>query len=308
MKEVTKDKVCYSMCGRNAPQLRVRPGETFCIETEDCYSGKLRTEQDRFTKDMWDTVNPATGPVFIETAAPGDVLCIRIERIETRDFAVMCVENGAGAMPDRIEGVETTILPIRDGKLVISDRLAPAVRPMIGVIGLAPAAGPVLNGTPGEHGGNMDCKEIGAGSAVYLPVAVEGGLLAVGDLHALMGDGEVCICGAEVSGRVTASARRLAGCELPTPCVETAEDVMFIGSAKTLDDCEAMVLDKAHRFLTRLVGLGANEAARMMSLVGQLGVCQTVDPLKTMKFALPKIVLAALDAEGRLAGVLESVD
>jgi len=292
------------MSGDNPPQLRVVSSETFVVETEDCYSGNLRTVEDRFTKEMWDTVNPATGPVFIESADPGDVLRIDIEKIEIADHAVMCLEHGAGALADQIEGIETSILPVRDGKLIINEALSVPVRPMIGVIGLAPRGAPVLTGTPGEHGGNMDCKELTAGSSVYLPVSAPGGLLALGDLHAVMGDGEVCICGAEVAGVVTLRARPLENCPLPTPCVETDGRLLLIASAKTLDECQQMVLAKAHRLLTEVVGTSANEAARVMSLLGELRVSQVVDPLKTMKFLLPKAVLASLDVSGGLGRII----
>ena len=291
------------MSGDNPPHLRVAPGEAFVVETEDCYSGNLRVPEDRFTKEMWDTVNPATGPVFIENAEPGDVLRIDIEQIEIADHAVMCVEHGSGALGEQIEGIETSILPIRDGKLIVNDALSVPVHPMIGVIGLASTGAPVLTGTPSEHGGNMDCKEIAAGSSVYLPVSVPGALLALGDLHAVMGDGEVCICGAEVPGCVTLEAHPLKDCPLPTPCVETGDHLLLIASAKTLDECERMVLAKAHRLLTDVVGLGANEAARIMSLLGELGICQVVDPLKTMKFLLPKRALATLDVNSRLGSI-----
>jgi len=284
---VTKDKACYSMSAANEPVAEVPQGEPFRVETEDCYSGRLRSSRDAFTTEMWDTVNPATGPVAVAGAEPGEVLRVEVVDIRTRDHAVMCVEHGAGALGDIIEGTETTILPIRDGRLIISDSLSVPIRPMIGVIGTAPAGEAVLNGTPGEHGGNMDCKLITAGAAVYLPVNVPGTLLSLGDLHAVMGDGEVCICGAEVAGEVTLKAT-VAQTPLPTPCVETATHLHFIGSALTLDECERIVLAKAHAFLTRGRGLSANEAARRMSLLCDLAVCQVVDPLKTMRFSVPK--------------------
>ncbi len=290
MIRVTKDKVCYSMSPGNEPVAEVRAGEPFCVETEDCYSGRLTSPRDEFTQDMWDTVNPATGPVAVAGAEAGMVLRVEVVDIKTRDHAVMCVEHGAGALADLIEGTETSILPIEDGRLVISDALSVPIRPMIGVIGTAPAGEPVLNGTPGEHGGNMDCKLIAAGAAVYLPVNVPGALLSLGDLHAVMGDGEVCICGAEVAGEVTLKAT-VAETRIPTPCVETATHLHFIGSALTLDECERIVLAKAHTFLTRDQGLSANDAARKMSLLCDLAVCQVVDPLKTMRFSVPKALL-----------------
>ncbi|MBW2056632.1 MAG: acetamidase/formamidase family protein [Deltaproteobacteria bacterium] len=305
MKRATKERVCYAMSADNKPVLRVSGGEPFRLEVEDCYSGNLRTPEDVFTKEMWGTVNPATGPVFVEGARAGDVLRVEIEEIEIRDYAVMCVEKGSGALGDYIEGVETSIYPIRDGLLHAGEGLSIPIRPMIGVIGTAPEGGVILNGTPGEHGGNMDCREITAGSRVYLPVNVEGALLCVGDLHALMGDGEVCICGAEVSGEVALRVDPVAS-SLPTPCVETDESVYFISSALTLDECERAVLGKTHTYLTEMLGLRPNEAARIMSLVGHLQVCQVVDPLKTMRFALPKWLLRSRGMDGDITGSVRS--
>ncbi len=300
MKTLTRDKAIYEMSADNSPAIEIQPGEAVRVETEDCYSGNLKTEKDVFTKEMWPTVNPATGPIFVKSAEPGDLLAVSIEKIETRDYAVMCVEHGAGALAEYIEGVETSILPIRDGKVVLDGRLEIPTRPMIGVIGTAPKGDAILNGTPGEHGGNMDCKLINAGVTVWLPVNAPGALLAMGDIHAVMGDGEVCICGAEVAGAITCSARLWRG-PLPTPAVETDDAIHFIGSALQLDECEKMVLGKAHRFLTAMLGLKANQAARLMSLVGDLCVCQVVDPLKTMRFTLPKNALAACGFTGSAA-------
>lgn len=291
MIRVSRDKVCYSMSSKNEPVVEVRENELFCVETEDCYSGNLKSSQDRFTKDMWDTVNPATGPICISGAEAGSTLRIEIAEIKTRDYAVMCVERGGGALGEFIEGVETSILPIEDGRLILNEALSVPIQPMIGVIGTAPAGEPVLNGTPGEHGGNMDCKLITAGSVVYLPVNVSGALLSLGDLHAVMADGEVCICGAEVSGEVILNAKSVSS-GIPTPCVETKSHFHLIGSATTLDECERIVLEKAHAFLTQVHGIRSNEAARAMSLLCDLCVCQVVDPLKTMRISIPKMLLS----------------
>ncbi len=290
MQRLTREHVCYAMSRENAPAMRVAAGETFRVETEDCYGGCLRSAEDRIPPERGSFGNPATGPIYVEGAEPGDLLKVSVLGIETRDWAVMRVAPGKGAVPDGIESDEVMILPIHDGEVTFHSKLHIPVEPMIGVIGLAPAGDPVPTITPGEHGGNLDCREIGVDAAVYLPVSVEGGLLALGDLHAVMGDGEVCICGAEVSGEVTLKAD-VVQAGLPTPCVETAEWAAFLGSAETLDECEEMVITAAHRFLTDCVGLEANEAARLMSLAGELRVCQVVDPLKTMKFMLPRFVL-----------------
>jgi len=230
MIRVTRDKACYAMSPAHVPVAEVAQDTLFCVETEDCYSGQLKTPRDRFTKEMWPTVNPATGPIAITGTEPGRILRLDIVEIKTRDHAVMCIEHGACALGDYIEGVETRILPIENNRLKLSETLSLPLQPMIGVIGTAPAGAPILNGTPGEHGGNLDCKVITAGSEVYLPVNVKGALLALGDLHAVMGDGEVCICGAEVSGEVILKATQVAF-DIPTPCVETSSHFHFIGSA-----------------------------------------------------------------------------
>ena len=305
MKRVPKDQACYAMSAESEPVLRVAQGEAFCLETEDCYSGNLRTPDDRFPKDLWDTVNPATGPVYVEGAQPGDLLRVHIDEVRTRDYAMMFVEHGVGAVGDHIEGEETSRLPIQEGALFLTDGLSVPIRPMVGVIGTAPVGEAILTGTPGEHGGNMDCKLIAAGASVYLPVNVEGALLAAGDLHAIQGDGEICICAAEVSGEIVMRASAVRGF-LPTPCVETDDGVYFIGSARGLDECEEIVLGKAMTYLTRVLGLTPNESARMMSLIGELQVCQVVDPLKTMRFGVPKSLLRAYGMSEGIMGTLNA--
>ena len=291
MIKVSRENVCYEMAGGNKMVLEAEAGESLCFETKDCYSNNIQKASDEFTKDMWNTVNPATGPVFIKGASAGDVLRIEIEKINICDQVAMCVENGFGALGEFIKGKETAIYKIEDGNVLISDELSVPIRPMVGVIGTLPDDESVPNSTPGEHGGNMDCREITEGAVLYLPVFVAGGGLAMGDIHAVMGDGEVCICAAEVAGEVVVRAKAIKS-HLPTPSVDTGENIVFIGSASTLDGCEKIVLAKAFDFLVNCMNFGDNEAARIMSLVGQLRVCQVVNPLKTMKLMLPKWIFA----------------
>ncbi|MFB3891969.1 MAG: acetamidase/formamidase family protein [Phycisphaerae bacterium] len=293
MKQLAMDHVIYAMSAGNPPALRVSLGETFALDTLDCYSGHLRRPEDRLDGITGDWANPATGPVFIEGTKAGDIIRLDILDITVRDYAVMHTGPQAGALAHHMTARQTTIIPIRHGIVEVQPGLSLPVRAMIGVIGTAPAEQAVPTITPGEHGGNLDCRDIGAGASLYLPVNVPGALVAAGDIHAVQGDGEVCCCAAEVSGRITIRTE-LAAQRLPTPCVETAGELLFLASAKTLDECERAVLDKAHDFLVRGLGMDAADAARLMSLAGGLGVCQVVDPLKTMKFAFPRTVLRSL--------------
>ena len=162
---------------------------------------------------------------------------------------------------------------------------------MIGVNGVAPAEGSVANGTPCQHGGNMDCTLIGQGNRVYFTVGVEGALFGAGDLHAAMGDGEIVVCGAETAGQVRFTPQVVDMPGLPTPFVETPELVAVIFSATDVNAAAQGAIERMAEFLTKIVKLPLNDAGMLMSLVGQLKFCQVVDPLKTVRFEFPKNVL-----------------
>jgi amidase len=137
----------------------------------------------------------------------------------------------------------------------------------------------------------MDCTLITEGSKVYLPVEVPGALFGLGDLHAVMGDGEVVVCGVEMAGRVTVRLNLLTGVRLPLPLVENNDLVATIHSHEDLDLAAQGAIEGMVRLLTESVGLPLNEAGMLMSTVGQLRICQVVDPSKTCRMEFPKWVL-----------------
>jgi amidase len=192
-----------------------------------------------------------------------------------------------GVIGDRLESSTTKVLPVKEGHVIFNDIKLP-LRPMIGVIGTAPAEGEIPNGTPDSHGGNMDCKRIIVGSTLYLPVAVEGGLLSLGDLHAVMGDGEIAVCGAEIRGKVRLKVDLLKGCNLPLPMLEDDTRVMTIASAETLDQASDDVTNNMVDYLVNYYDYSLDEAGMLLSLIGDLRVCQVVDPLKTARFEIEK--------------------
>ena len=166
------------------------------------------------------------------------------------------------------------------------------MRPMIGVIGVAPADGKIPNGTPGPHGGNMDCTLVTAGNSIYFTVGVEGAMFGAGDMHAAMGDGEIVICGAETPGVVQFKAEVVDLKGLPTPFIESDDLVAIVYSAPTVDEAASKATHLMAKFLTDFVKIPLNDAGMLMSLVGELKFCQIVDPLKTVRFEFPKSVLA----------------
>ena len=122
---------------------------------------------------------------------------------------------------------------------------------------------------------------------------MEGALFGAGDLHAAMGDGEVVVCGAETAGEIGFTAQVVDLPGLPTPLVENDEVVAVIVAASTADEAAAEATHRMAKFLTDMVGIPLNDAGMLMSLVGELRFCQIVDPLKTVRFEMPRKILQA---------------
>ena len=300
-KVLTKDKAMYAFDTAAEPVISIDQREVLTIETMDCFAEQIKCKTDTMDSFDWSRVNPATGPVYINGVKAGDIVRIDILKVEIADSSLMVCIPGAGALGKHITESERSFLK-KEGNTVILEtergELPIPINPMIGVIGMAPAGEPVPTGTPEAHGGNMDCRLVTAGSSLYFKAEVDGGLFACGDLHAVMGDGEVLICGAETSGEVTLQAEVVDAPNLPTPLLENAELYAVLASAETVDAACELANDMMMSFLTSTVGLNTNDAARLMSLVGNLAICQIVDPLMTVRFEFPKWVLDDLGFAG----------
>jgi len=290
--KITRDNVFFAFQPGLQPVAHIRQGEEIVMETHDCFEGQIRTQNDLVDNLDWNHVNPATGPVYVEGVKAGDILRIDLLNMEVGKQSSMVTIPGEGALGDVINKMETTILKLDGKEIVFKDLIRAPIKPMIGVIGVAPETGKVATGTPGPHGGNMDCGLIGAGSRVYFTAGVDGALFGAGDFHAAMGDGEIVVCGAETSGEFRFKAQVVPLPGLPTPFVETADVVATIFSAATVDEAADGAIHRMAQFLTDLAGIPLNDAGMLMSLVGGLKFCQVVDPLKTVRFEFPKKVLA----------------
>lgn len=297
MLTVHTDTKVHKMWSENVPAARAKSGDTVRFETLDCFGGQLKSEDELLGGLDWNNVNPATGPLFVEGAMPGDVLKVEILNIELGDHGVMVGAPGEGITGNVVCGEVTKILPVEDGIIKFNDKLSFPVSPMIGVIGTAPKGEGIDTGTPDSHGGNMDCTRIGAGTVLYLPVNTEGALLAMGDLHAKMGDGEVEVCGVEIAGVVTVKVTVLKDCKLPTPFLLGKEKAMTVFSAKTADEACVGATLAMHSFLMKELGMGDHEAAMLLSVTGDLRVCQVVDPEKTFRMEIPRTVTEAYGYE-----------
>ncbi|MGM9986023.1 MAG: acetamidase/formamidase family protein [Bacillaceae bacterium] len=279
----------YAFSKENKPVLTVKAGDTVEIETLDCFSNQVQ-ESSQYNSLDWDKINPATGPIFIEEAMPGDILAVKIERIQINDIGVMSVGPGFGVLGDRIKEHEAKIIPIHEGIAQFNGIKIP-LNKMIGVIGVAPKDEAISCGTPREHGGNMDTKLVAEGATVYFPVFVEGALFGLGDLHGAMGDGEIGISGIEVAGKVTVSFQVIKGPSIPSPMLENETIITTIASAKTLDEAMKLSVEQMADYLLPKMNMTLPELVMFLSAVGNTEISQVVDPLVTARFTVPKICI-----------------
>lgn len=290
MKRLTSDKVIFEMNQENEPVLSVDSGETVIFETMDCFSGEVCSAEDTVSNIDFAKVNPATGPLFVNGAEVGDTLKVTINHIKIADQGVILTAPGLGLLADGIEQEETIIVEVTDEAAKYQGLDIP-LRKMIGVIGTAPAGEPVNTGTPHDHGGNLDTISIGEGAIIYLPVNVEGALLAMGDMHAAMGDGEIMGAGLEVAGEVEVEVEVLKDAQFPLPFVETEEFYITLGSRETMEEASQLALNNMVEFLQTKTDLTFNQAGMFLSMAGDLKVSQAVNPNKTMRVEVKKDII-----------------
>ncbi|WP_066301356.1 acetamidase/formamidase family protein [Bacillus sp. FJAT-29937] len=288
--------IIYEFNKNQKPIMTVSSGTTVEIETYDCFKDQIESSETVVTEIDWNQINPATGPIFVEGAMPGDVLKVKIEKLEVGNQGVMVVGPNLGVMGHRISQMEAKIIPIRDGKAIFNEIEIP-MNPMIGVIGVAPEGEGVNCGTPGSHGGNMDNKMITEGATLYFPVFAEGALFGLGDFHAAMGDGEISVSGIEVPGKATVTLEVLKGVKLQNPMLENDEVFTQIVSAVTLDEAVKLATEEMADRLVEKTGLPISEVTMLLSAAGQAEICQVVDPLMTARFVVPKWLLKQLNVE-----------
>ncbi len=295
------EQLCYVLGPYRDPVARVRDGETFAIESADAFGDRIESADDDLIEACREGGNPVTGPVHVEGAEPGDALAVRVEAIEPlRGFAVSCLYPRFGGLvgppwtleeplPPRI-----SIHPLREGHLVFSDDLpVPPIpmQPFYGTIGTSPALAAVRAEAAGPHGGNMDVADTGVGNTVYLPVEVPGGLLYVGDVHAVQGDGEITGAGLEIPARGTLTVTVVKDWPLTTPRVESEEEIMSIGNARPLEDAARIAFADLVRWMAADYSIDALDAYQLCTTAARARLGNVVDPLYSMVAKFPKALL-----------------
>ncbi|MCQ1530663.1 acetamidase/formamidase family protein [Lutispora saccharofermentans] len=287
---IKSDRLIYSMSSENKPALEVDPGSTVVFETCDCFQNQISSSEQPIEKLDWEKINPATGPLYVKGAEKGDTLRIEILKIDINDYGVMAAIPGGGIFGGNIGESSIKILPIIEGKAIFNDSIYIPCKPMIGVIGVVPDGDAIPNGEPGSHGGNMDNSKIAEGAVLYLPVFHAGALLAMGDLHAAMGDGEVMVTGIEIAGKVKVKIDLLKNHEIRNPILEYEDKVYTIASHEDLLQAVKISAEDMLYRVIRKLHMDINEAGMLLSAIGNTEICQVVDPKMTARFSMPKWV------------------
>lgn len=291
---IDKSKHIFAFGPNLRPVAEAEDGEIVVFETLDALSNQITSEEQTLESIDFSKVNPATGPLYIKGAKPGDALKVDILDIEVADRGVVVIAPKAGVLGDEVKEPKTKVCKIKDGHVYFGDLKIPA-KPMIGVIGVA-SPEEIPCGEPDKHGGNMDTKLIRKGTTLYLPVFVEGGLLAIGDLHAVMGDGEVCVSACEVSGKVTVRVSLVKGMAPQYPVLETEDSLYILVSREDLWEAAKEATNLGVKVLQKTLGLSWEEAYMLGSLILDVEISQLVDPKKTVRIRIPKRYMSAKEA------------
>lgn len=297
------DTVHYAWDRDLAPALEIEGSGTVELDLLDSGAGQFDASSTHASLASLDftRVNPVTGPILVRGAEPGDALLVRVRELGTASWGWSANIPGFGLLAEDFP--DPVLVHSRIGEKEVELDFGPVLPalPMIGTLGLAlpePGEHPLL--PPSRHGGNMDIRQLGAGSSVLLPVGVPGALLSLGDGHAAMGDGEICGTGVETSARAVLEIELVKERPITAPVLETPAAARRTGAAlvttgigpdlhKAAKDAARSLVDET----VRRTGLSAVHAYILASLTADLIVSEIVDlPNYVVSMHLPIDVLS----------------
>ena len=275
------------------PVARLKPGDVLDTNTLDGFGNAIKKPGDTLSLVKGD--NPLTGPFYVDGAAPGDTLVVKILDLQVDSAqGIGAIVPGFGAinetsytpmlhssLPEKIwfypidHASNTATFKALDSDFTVKI----PVHPFFGCIGVAPANGEARSSiVPAEFGGNMDASEVSVGNTLFLPVNVTGALLYVGDGHAAMGDGEVAGTAIEVPLRGRLQVDLVKGQKINWPRFENDQAIMAVGVYRPLDDCLRIAFTELVAWIHNDYGLSELDAYELLSKVGRIHLDEMVDP------------------------------
>ena len=294
---------------KTPPVLRIKPGDAVEVHTLITNSparleraGVPPDQVDQALRDIHKEVTDKgpgghilTGPVYVEGAAPGDTLEVRIESVKLAiPYAYNAFGPRSGAIPEDFPRSKMRIIPLDAVKMVarFAEGIEVPLRPFFGSMGVAPpeTSGRVNSAPPGIHAGNLDNKELVAGTTLLIPVHVPGALFQVGDGHAGQGDGEVDITALETSLTGTLRFFVRKGARLNWPRAETPTHFIAMGIDKDLDEAMKIAVREAVDLIVAEKKLDRDDAYMLCSVAVDFHVTQVVDGTKGVHAMIPKAI------------------
>lgn len=288
MKRLSRDKFTTVLDKTLPPAITIASGEELVVETWDAYMGVWGAhEQPKVT-------GPASGPIAVEGANAGDALRVDILAIAPGEAAMHDVRAGRGFLGDEFTQRHPTVMPIKDGFLQFPGGLKIPINPSVGLIATTPPERQQTASDSGPYGGDIDIKELTAGSTIWLPVFVPGGLLVLGDCHATVGDGAVGGTGAECSAELTLRVTVEKGRGLARPRALTPNYFVTIAYGEELGEAMKLAVRDMVDFLSHEKGMEPYAAYSLLSLAGDIRLSRTLRPISPVKMMLSRQVLEQL--------------
>src|SRR5213596_1219576 len=290
---IGRDEIIWAFGPDLEPVLEVEPGATVTFETNDCFTGQITSEDDLVTAIDFERVNSATGPVAVRGAEPGDSLVAEIIDVRPIEVGFACLIPGFGQLIEQVQAPVTRLFRVEDGWIQMNEHVRFPARPMVGVVGVATDGETLGNGLAGRHGGNLDDHLHGTGARMYFPVRRPGGMFAVGDMHASMGDGEVCFTGVEIAGEVDIRFDLLKGKQATWPVTELADRWVPHATALHYDEALKLCTEEAAKLLVDEWEFSVEDAFIFLSVACDAGVAQACKPAEGFgtiaRFSIPKL-------------------
>lgn len=277
----------YKWSRSHKPALKIEPGDTVKFDINEVSSWQIKKDSTAEVLKTFDNskLYPLSGPVFVDGAEPGDTLTVEVLDVKNGDYGWSAIVPGLGILEEFKEDYLYIWDLGRKKKADFEKGIKIPIRPFCGVMGVAPPEPKAVDVMPpGRHGGNLDIKHLTVGSRLELPVWVKGALFSTGDLHAAMGDGEVCVCAIECPGQATYrfGLEKKTGLKLPRYRTAGEEKPrrgyqVATGIAPDLMEATKAAVRNMIDYLTKNHGLKKEEAYVLCSVAADLRIHEVVD-------------------------------
>ncbi len=282
------------------PVLHIAPGDIVEAQTKDAFEGKIKAETDSPTELLHlPFLNPQCGPIVVDGAAKGDVLCVYIHSIKPRgtqpigttalipEFGGLVGTTNTALLnpplPERVKKMEVTEAGIKFNRSITLP-----YEPFIGTLGVSPEIEAITSLQPDYYGGNMDLPDVAPGAVVYFPVHHEGAYLYLGDCHATQGDGELCGVAVEMDSTTVVQVDLIKDWKIAWPRLENESFIMTIGSTRPMEDAARIAYRELVNWMVEDYGFDVYEAYFLLTQAGRMRVGNMVDPKYTLGASILK--------------------